>query len=98
MQPYFCILQAWMDKYFARILSLSSSEELPPRIRFMLLDVTDLRKGNVSNMNILDVCRICTLFLFSMSCLFPFLVNSKNMVDAAVPMHTTFVANLHMHV
>lgn len=39
-----------MDKYFARILSLSSNEELPPRIRFMLLDVTDLRKGNVSNM------------------------------------------------
>ena len=59
MQPCFGILQAWMDKYFARILSLSSNEELPPRIRFMLLDVTDLRKGNVSNMHILDVCRIC---------------------------------------
>ena len=55
-------LQAWMDKYFARILSLSTNEELPPRIRFMLLDVADLRKGNVRDgfknvvHSFLDIC------------------------------------------
>ena len=45
----YCLFQAWMDKYFARIVSLSTNEELPPRIRFMLLNVADLRKGNVRN-------------------------------------------------
>lgn len=37
-----------MDKYFARISSLSTNKELPVRIRFMLLDVTDLRDNSVS--------------------------------------------------
>ena len=37
-----------MDKYFARISSLSTNKELPVRIRFMLLDVIDLRDNNVS--------------------------------------------------
>ena len=58
-----------MDKYFARILSLSSNEELPPRIRFMLLDVTDLRKGNVSNM-FMCVGYVCYFSFLCMPCLF----------------------------
>jgi len=35
-----------MDQYFDRINTLSNSEELPSRIRFMLLDVLDLRYHN----------------------------------------------------
>ena len=37
-----------MDKYFMRVSSLSLNKELPMRIRFMLLDVIDLRENNVS--------------------------------------------------
>ena len=42
-----------MDKYFARISSLSINKELPMRIRFMLLDVIDLRDNNVSTLNVI---------------------------------------------
>ncbi|KAJ2950437.1 hypothetical protein O0L34_g8678 [Tuta absoluta] len=34
-----------MDQYFARIDTLSTSRELAPRIRFMLRDVVELRRG-----------------------------------------------------
>lgn len=34
-----------MDQYFARIETLSASRELAPRIRFMLRDVVELRRG-----------------------------------------------------
>ncbi|XP_063379747.1 eukaryotic translation initiation factor 4 gamma 2 [Cydia fagiglandana] len=34
-----------MDQYFARIETLSHSQELQPRIRFMLRDVVELRRG-----------------------------------------------------
>lgn len=34
-----------MDQYFARIDTLSASRELAPRIRFMLRDVAELRRG-----------------------------------------------------
>ncbi|CAH2062685.1 unnamed protein product, partial [Iphiclides podalirius] len=34
-----------MDQYFARIETLSASRELAPRIRFMLRDVAELRRG-----------------------------------------------------
>ncbi|KAI8440653.1 hypothetical protein MSG28_001862 [Choristoneura fumiferana] len=34
-----------MDQYFARIETLSQSRELAPRIRFMLRDVVELRRG-----------------------------------------------------
>lgn len=34
-----------MDQYFARIETLSRSRELQPRIRFMLRDVVELRRG-----------------------------------------------------
>ncbi|XP_047989100.1 eukaryotic translation initiation factor 4 gamma 2 isoform X1 [Leguminivora glycinivorella] len=34
-----------MDQYFARIETLSHSRELQPRIRFMLRDVVELRRG-----------------------------------------------------
>lgn len=34
-----------MDQYFARIETLSGSRELQPRIRFMLRDVVELRRG-----------------------------------------------------
>ncbi|XP_063374692.1 eukaryotic translation initiation factor 4 gamma 2 [Cydia amplana] len=34
-----------MDQYFARIETLSHSHELQPRIRFMLRDVVELRRG-----------------------------------------------------
>lgn len=34
-----------MDQYFARIETLSASAELAPRIRFMLRDVVELRRG-----------------------------------------------------
>ncbi|XP_013186784.2 eukaryotic translation initiation factor 4 gamma 2 [Amyelois transitella] len=34
-----------MDQYFARIHTLSTSRELAPRIRFMLRDVVELRRG-----------------------------------------------------
>ena len=45
--------QGWMDKYFARISSLSINKELPMRIRFMLLDVIDLRGNSVSILSVL---------------------------------------------
>lgn len=35
-----------MDQYFARIFELSNNEKLPPRIRFMLQDVLELRMNN----------------------------------------------------
>jgi len=35
-----------MDQYFARILELSKNEKLPPRIRFMLQDVLELRQNH----------------------------------------------------
>ena len=35
-----------MDQYFTRIEELSKSEKLPPRIRFMLQDVVELRFNN----------------------------------------------------
>lgn len=38
-----------MDQYFERMEKYSMSDELPSRIRFMLLDVIDLRKNNVSH-------------------------------------------------
>ena len=37
-----------MNRYFMRVSSLSLNKELPMRIRFMLLDVIDLRENNVS--------------------------------------------------
>ena len=40
--------QGWMDKYFQRIESLARMKELPARIRFMLLDLSELRLNNVS--------------------------------------------------
>ena len=49
-----------MDKYFARISSLSINKELPMRIRFMLLDVIDLRDNNVS-------IKTCTSIQFSIT-------------------------------
>jgi len=35
-----------MNQYFTRIEELSKSEKLPPRIRFMLQDVAELRAHN----------------------------------------------------
>src|SRR5690348_12449972 len=35
-----------MDQYFARIFELSVNEKLPPRIRFMLQDVLELRANH----------------------------------------------------
>ena len=40
--------QGWMDKYFQRIESLARMKELPARIRFMLLDLSELRLNKVS--------------------------------------------------
>ena len=39
--------QGWMDTYFERIDGLSENKDLPPRIRFMLRDLADLRKNKV---------------------------------------------------
>ena len=36
-----------MDKYFERIYSLTTHKELPSRIRFMLLDMIELRRNQV---------------------------------------------------
>ena len=36
-----------MGKYFERMKSLSTNKELPSRIRFMLMDIIDLRKNKV---------------------------------------------------
>ena len=36
-----------MDQYFARMKDLSVNKELPSRIRFMLMDVIDLRDSKV---------------------------------------------------
>ena len=56
-----------MDKYFARISSLSTNKELPMRIRFMLLDVIDLRSNSVSvkTFNMCMSCILCVQALFS---------------------------------
>ena len=44
----FCFLEkGWMGKYFERMKSLSTNKELPSRIRFMLMDIIDLRKNKV---------------------------------------------------
>ena len=37
-----------LDQYFERMKSFSTNEEFPSRIKFMLLDVIDLRQDNVS--------------------------------------------------
>lgn len=37
--------RAWMDQYFERIKMFIASEQLPSRIRFMLLDVIELREN-----------------------------------------------------
>ena len=39
--------QGWMDKYFQRMESLARMKELPARIRFMLLDLSELRLNKV---------------------------------------------------
>ena len=41
------LAQGWMDAYFERIEGLSDNKDLPPRIRFMLQDLVDLRKNKV---------------------------------------------------
>ena len=41
--------QGWMGQYFERMQLLSDNKDLPPRIRFMLMDVIDLRRNNVSS-------------------------------------------------
>jgi len=35
-----------MDQYFARMASVQESGDMPSRIRFMLLDVMDMRKNS----------------------------------------------------
>lgn len=47
-----------MDNYFERIEEYSNNMELDSRIRFMLLDVIDLRKKNVSFVHywLVDIC------------------------------------------
>lgn len=47
------------DQYFDRMENYSMSSELPSRIRFMLLDVIDLRKNNVS-----FLFWFCVLYLY----------------------------------
>ena len=40
-----------MDQYFLRMRDLSTNKELPSRIRFMLMDVIELRQSNVSRVH-----------------------------------------------
>ena len=56
-----------MDKYFARISSLSTNKELPVRIRFMLLDVIDLRDNNVSATLLKHMHYYCTMVVLYFS-------------------------------
>ena len=42
-----------MGKYFERMDSLSTNKELPSRIRFMLMDIIDLRKNKVHHMGVM---------------------------------------------
>ena len=42
-------IQGWMGQYFERMQSLSDNKELPSRIRFMLMDVIELRKNKVDH-------------------------------------------------
>lgn len=41
--------QGWMGQYFERMQSLSDNKELPSRIRFMIMDVIELRKNKVDH-------------------------------------------------
>ena len=59
-----------MDKYFNRISSLSTNKELPVRIRFMLLDVIDLRDNNVRSSYVtVMICIEIVLLRYLLHCL-----------------------------
>ena len=47
--PSMISTQGWMGQYFERMQSLSDNKELPSRIRFMLMDVIELRKNKVDH-------------------------------------------------
>ena len=61
-----------MDKYFQRIESLARMKELPARIRFMLLDLSELRFNKVSTRGLLAFSFIVlVLELDRMGVIFP---------------------------